>query len=413
MFPADGETILQVDRVSKIYSRSRQTTQARLTRTLSRAIFGRRFDPMGGDLRSDEFYAVHDVSFALKRGEALGIIGLNGSGKTTLLRMLAGQLLPDDGSITVTGRTASMIDLTAGFQTSASGRDNIFLRGAALGRSREQMQADYDAIVDFAELGDAIEAPVATYSSGMMMRLAFSIVAAVAPDLLFIDEVLAVGDFRFRQKCLARVRDLRQHSAFVMVTHSMTDVVRFCERAIVMNRGEMIFIGQPEEAIKIYESIEAARPIASGPVRVIPDDVENSELISDFSAAWAGASGETLLCTSGSQARLHISFSLKYAPRRLVVGVPLYDQAGNVVTGFSTEIGGRDLNFSAGVHHLELTIPNLPLNPGTYRAAIGIVDGQEFVYMRMIGDIRITAREPLYWGLFTTQYSWKKKGDDS
>jgi len=141
--------------------------------------------------------------------------------------------------------------------------------------------------------------------------------------------------------------------------------------------------------------------------------VENAELISDFTAALAGASSGALLCTSGSEAKLNISFNLKYAPRHLVVGVPLYDQAGNVVTGFSTEIGGRDLKFSEGLHHLELTIPRVPLNPGTYRAAIGIVDGHEFIYMRMVGDIRVAAREPLYWGVFTTDYSWKKTGNSS
>jgi len=204
------------------------------------------------------------------------------------------------------------------------------------------------------------------------------------------------------------VRELRQHSAFVMVTHSMTDVARFCERAIVMNKGDMIFVGPPEEAIKIYESIETSRPIKAEPVRVIPDEVDNSELLSDFAAEWVGASGGALLCASGAQARLRVSFNLKYAPRHLVVGVPLYDQAGHVVTGFSTEVGGRDLSFSEGRHHLELTIPRLPLNPGTYRAAIGIVDGHEFIYMRMIDNVRVTAHEALYWGVFTTDYSWKK-----
>ncbi len=196
------DTVLEVDHMSKLYSREQISTRQRLATTFTRALMGRPSRPPK-KLKCGEFWSLGDISFTLKRGEALGVIGLNGAGKTTLLRILAGQLLPDKGEIRILGDAVAMIDLTAGFQMSASGSRNIHLRGAMLGRSKEDIEAMYDEILDFAELGDAINAPVSTYSSGMLMRLAFSIMVMAKPDVLLIDEILSVGDFAFRQKCLA------------------------------------------------------------------------------------------------------------------------------------------------------------------------------------------------------------------
>ena len=207
-----SDTVLEVEYLSKLYSRAQGATRQRLARTFGRILLGLSPKPPT-NLKKGEFWSLKNVSFSLKRGEALGIIGFNGAGKTTLLRLLAGQLLPDEGEIRILGKVAAMIDLTAGFQMTASGKRNIFLRGAMLGRSQKEITSTYDEIIDFAELGDAIDAPVSTYSSGMLMRLAFSIMVAIGPDVLFIDEILSVGDFRFRQKCLARIRELREKAA--------------------------------------------------------------------------------------------------------------------------------------------------------------------------------------------------------
>ncbi len=253
--PFEAPQILVADRVSKLYSRRIQSTRRRLGDLAARAFFGGSAPEIGA-LDAQEFWAVNDVSFNLKRGEALGVIGLNGSGKTTLLRMLAGQLLPDRGEITIHGTSAAMIDLQAGFQPAASGRENIYLRAAALGFSRTETSGRVDEIIAFSELANAIEAPMATYSAGMKMRLAFSVMAMAAPDVLFIDEVLAVGDFRFRQKCLAKIREMRSRSAFVFVSHSMNDIERFCDRAIVLHNGRLHFEGEPRQAIEIYEALD-------------------------------------------------------------------------------------------------------------------------------------------------------------
>ena len=250
-----NDIVLKVERLSKLYSRAQVATRQRLASTFTRTLLGRLPKPVKG-LKKGEFWSLRDINFSLKRGEALGVIGFNGAGKTTLLRLLAGQLLPDEGEIRILGKSAAMIDLTAGFQMTASGKRNIFLRGAMLGRSKEDIAVTFDEIIDFAELGDAIDAPVATYSSGMLMRLAFSIMVAMKPDVLFIDEILSVGDFRFRQKCLARIRELREYAAFVLVSHSMADIKLFCDRVVVLQEGRVAFEGEPEEAIRIYEEMK-------------------------------------------------------------------------------------------------------------------------------------------------------------
>jgi ABC-type polysaccharide/polyol phosphate transport system ATPase subunit len=408
----ENDTILEVDKVSKIYSRSRPITQKRLGKTLLRVLFGRSFDQTSVNLQGGEFHAVKDVSFSLKRGEALGIIGLNGSGKTTLLRMLAGQILPDGGQITVAGKTASMIDLTAGFQPAASGRENIFLRGAALGRSHGQMEADYDSIIEFSELGDAISAPVATYSSGMTMRLAFSIIAAAAPDLLFIDEILAVGDFRFRQKCLARVRELRGHSAFVMVSHSMTDITRFCDEAIVLHKSRVMFKGRSDKAVEYYLSeIEKHQEPAKNVSlpHIVGPIFENSNAISDVNGYWSDAEGkEVTEVYQDSELFFHASFVCSANARNLIIGIPVWSQDGTYMTGFST-----DQRFGAikidreGRTSIRLVIPSLHFNAGVYHSSFAIVDGSEFLWRKPNKPLTVLPSVNPQWGAVSIPNHWE------
>ena len=262
-----GEPVLRAKALSKLFARKTSDTRARLGEVAGRVFFGRSPKEIHA-LRKYEFWALKDISCELRRGEALGVIGLNGSGKTTFLRILAGQILPDGGEVWINGSSAAMIDLQAGFQPSASGNENIFLRAAALGFTRAQTKRRLNEIIDFSELGDAIGAPMSTYSSGMKMRLAFSVMAIVEPDILFIDEVLAVGDFRFRQKCLARIREMRKRSAFVFVSHSMGDISLFCDRVIVLHKGKLHFEGPPKEAIEIYESLDEPTSAVDTPAQL-------------------------------------------------------------------------------------------------------------------------------------------------
>ncbi|MEQ8936105.1 MAG: ABC transporter ATP-binding protein [Amphiplicatus sp.] len=357
-----------------------------------------------------EFWALDEVSFELKRGEALGIIGLNGSGKTTLLRILAGQILPDRGEVWISGTSAAMIDLQAGFQPSAPGRRNIYLRSAALGFAEQETDRVIDEIIAFSELGDAIDAPMTSYSSGMKMRLAFSVMAMVQPDILFIDEVLAVGDFRFRQKCLARIREMRERSAFVFVSHSMADVSRFCDRAIVLHKGKIVFAGAPDKAIAFYQTLEhSSEPATARSKVLLPGTVSRPDMVDDLVFEWIDAEGAVVSeITEGEALGMRVSFTMRYKPRNLIVGVPVYDMDGKVLTGLATDASGVSLDVDDGERiTVEMAAPNIILNPGRYPAAIGITEGTEFLYMDHLPELIVRPSGKKSWGAVSIPCEWR------
>jgi len=216
-------------------------------------------------LRSAEmFWAVRHVSLDIEPGEAIALVGHNGSGKSTLLKTIAGVLMPDEGEVFVQGRISPMIELGAGFDPELSGRDNIFLNGALLGFSRKQMEGKFDRIVAFSELGDFIDMPIKNYSSGMYARLGFAIAQDVEPDILIVDEVLAVGDERFQEKCKARIRDFRSAGiTFCFVSHNYEAARELCPRAAVLHHGRLAFDGPIGQAWERYRELE--RGPAPGP----------------------------------------------------------------------------------------------------------------------------------------------------
>ncbi|MDQ3249908.1 MAG: ABC transporter ATP-binding protein, partial [Chloroflexota bacterium] len=210
--------------------------------------------------------AVNEVSFALQPGEAMGIIGPNGAGKTTILKLLASVTYPTSGNIHVNGRSSALIELGAGFHPDLTGRENIFLNGTILGMRRAEIRARFDQIVEFAGIGAFLDTPVKRYSSGMYARLGFSIAAHVDPDVLIVDEVLAVGDYSFQQRCHARMDELRARgTALIFVSHDMDAIRRVCDRGFVMYRGNNIFQGSAAEAVVAYSDAvrNAARSVQS------------------------------------------------------------------------------------------------------------------------------------------------------
>jgi ABC-type polysaccharide/polyol phosphate transport system ATPase subunit len=209
-------------------------------------------------LRSAEvFWAVRNVTLTISPGEAIALVGHNGSGKSTLLRTIAGVLQPSEGEVLAQGRISPMIELGAGFDSELSGRDNVYLSGALLGFSRRQMEGKFDRIVDFAELGDFIDMPIKNYSSGMYARLGFAIAQDVEPEILIVDEVLAVGDERFQEKCKARIKDFRSAGVtFVFVSHAREAVAELCPRAAVLHHGRLAFDGPTDQAWERYRELE-------------------------------------------------------------------------------------------------------------------------------------------------------------
>ncbi len=196
------------------------------------------------ELRGDEFWAVNDVSFEVKRGECLGLIGHNGAGKSTLLKMLNGLISPDTGSITMYGKIGALIELGAGFNPILTGRENIYNNAAVIGFSKKEIDAKFDSIVEFSEIGEFLDMPVQNYSSGMKVRLGFAIAAQMEPDILIIDEVLAVGDLGFKIKCMNRIQQLLKSTAVIFVTHAMTQITTVCTRVILLNKGKVEFSGE-------------------------------------------------------------------------------------------------------------------------------------------------------------------------
>ncbi len=205
-------------------------------------------------LRKKEFWALKDINFELKRGETLGLIGQNGCGKTTLLRLINGIFPPDNGKITIRGRIGALIAVGAGFHPYMSGRENIYLNGTILGMTRLEIKRKFDEIVDFAGIGEFLDAPVATYSSGMTVRLGFAIAIHCEPDLLLIDEILAVGDVGYQLKCFNKIGELRQKGvSTLLVSHDLHNMSTYANKILLINKGHQVFLGEVSEGLSIYK----------------------------------------------------------------------------------------------------------------------------------------------------------------
>ncbi|CAK7039536.1 ABC transporter ATP-binding protein [uncultured Phascolarctobacterium sp.] len=204
----------------------------------------------------DEFWALRNITFSVDKGESCALIGANGSGKSTMLKIISGILAPTKGSVEVNGSIAPLIELGAGFDYELTGRENIFLNGAILGYSKKLMLEKYDEIIDFSELRDFINVPVKNYSSGMIARLGFSIATMVKPEILVVDEILAVGDQAFQDKCHKRLEDMMNGGITVLlVSHSAADIKRICQKAVWIDRSNLRFAGNVDEALRLYNKV--------------------------------------------------------------------------------------------------------------------------------------------------------------
>ena len=271
-----------------------------------------------------DFWALKNISFSVKKGETFGIIGRNGSGKSTLLQILAGTLAPTSGEALVMGRIAALLELGSGFNPEFSGRENVFLNGRILGLSENEIEARYDQIVDFAEIGEFIDQPVKTYSSGMFVRLAFAVQAHIDASIVIIDEALAVGDVFFQQKCYARLELLRKSgAAILLVSHSMPDIEQYCKRALLLEHGLPRFIGPASEASKRYYLLHQAAAPAAEKAAAEPEIVP------------AGPNGDLLIDSFLPKAFLDLSAKSQIsAGRARCVRIALCDGAGQPCSSF-------------------------------------------------------------------------------
>jgi len=248
----DKDTVIKVENLSKKFCRSIKRSMFYGSLDVAKNMLGIKVNTE--KLRKDEFWALENVNFDVKKGETFGIIGANGSGKTTLLRMITGIFPPDKGKIAVKGRIGALIAVGAGFHPHMTGRENIFLNGAILGMSREDIDRHMDDIINFAEIGDFLDAPVSTYSSGMYVRLGFAIAIHSLPDIVLVDEILAVGDPKFQRKCLDKIRDMKKKGVtFIIISHNLLTIESTCERVLFLNKGKQVMLGLAEDVVPSFE----------------------------------------------------------------------------------------------------------------------------------------------------------------
>jgi lipopolysaccharide transport system ATP-binding protein len=283
-----------------------------------------------------EIWALRDIDFEVARGESVAVIGRNGGGKSTLLQILTGVLAPTSGEVAISGRISALLELGSGFNPEYTGRDNVVLNGMLLGLSREEILRRFDEIAAFAEIGEAIDRPVKTYSSGMLMRLAFAVQVLTDPDILIIDEALSVGDFFFQQKCFAHIRALCERGAtLVFVSHDMGTVRDLCERAIYLREGRLQFAGETRKAIRDYLAERNPRALPDDPRRQAPepagaDELESILRDSIWKATSGPAAGGRLIAVACYDAEGHPSTSFR-------LGTPMdvkvvYEPAADVPT---------------------------------------------------------------------------------
>jgi len=365
----------------------------------------------------DDFWALRDVSLTLRRGEVVGIIGRNGAGKSTLLKVIGRVLRPTRGRVLIRGRVAPLLEFGAGFHPELTGRENIFLNGAILGFSRAQMQAKFDRIVDFAELRDFIDAPLRTYSSGMVARLGFAVATDVEPDILIVDEVLSVGDAAFQLKSAERIQSFRATDATILlVSHNLALVETMCDRAIWIDRGRVVAEGTANSVVHQYrggdERAEAKRLAeTAGPT---PTQRWGSGLIEIVAVRLKNARGEEVaIFETGDALILEMDFLAHDAIPAPIFGIAIHRQDGVHITGPNTSFAGLTLPTLEGRGTVTYSIPNLPLLEGLYHISVAVVnqkDTEVFDYHDRCYPFRVvneSSRVRERWGLVQLQGKWE------
>jgi len=320
-----------------------------------------------GSNGKDEFWALRDVDFTVRQGEALGIIGPNGAGKSTALKLLAGILRPEHGAVEVNGRLAALIEVGAGFHGDLTGRENIFLNGAILGMTRAEIRSKLDAIVAFAGLEPFIDTPVKRYSSGMYARLGFSIASHVDPDILLVDEVLSVGDAVFRLRCLDRMHELlRNGTTLVFVTHYLEQMQSICHRAIVLEHGSTAFEGSARDAVGHY--LEAmSRTYAARPTDFADFGGGQSGLVEAIDLSFHVDTGDaSVWVRARAPLRARLNFRVDRHIPRLVVELNMRASANDNLLSLNSGRSGAFLDVRPGAHTVELSLPRLPVRGGQY-----------------------------------------------
>lgn len=349
-----------------------------------------------------EFWALRGISFELRRGEMLGIIGRNGSGKSTLLQMIAGTLAPSEGSIQIQGRVAALLELGSGFNPDFTGLENIYLNASILGLSRREIEAQIDKIIDFADIGDFIHQPVKLYSSGMFVRLAFAITTGLSPEILLVDEALAVGDVFFRQKCHQRLQALRENgTAIIYVSHNLPEVEQYCDRAILLNQGKCQYQGSASHTVKQFYFFEqeekrallqqALNPKQAPSVQLVKEQPGGNVSIQSGSVQLEkieilDESGQPCqIFSQGDTACFAYSFLINQDIQIPAAGIALKNEHGLIVHGKSSLLQKTDLpdSLPSGTRLRIRQSVSLNLSAGEYILDISLHEISREIYQKL------------------------------
>jgi ABC-type polysaccharide/polyol phosphate transport system ATPase subunit len=432
---------IDVTNASKVYRRYSRRHQFS---TLKSALLSR---SLIRDLRPDEtFAAVRDVTFSVPRGRTLGVIGRNGSGKSTLLKLVAGITKPTTGTVRVAGRISALIELGAGFHPEISGRENVFINGIMLGLTKREIARRFDEIVEFAEMKDFIDAPVKTYSSGMYMRLGFAVAIHVDPDVLLVDEVLAVGDEGFTHKCLDKFAEFkRRGKTILLVTHALGLVERFCDDALWMDGGRMKGMGDPKRVVGAYITdveVSEEQQLAAADARardstsvvspdepasaVLPDNpIEAAEGPADMFRATEGRWGSREIeitdvqlsgpdgtpahvFQSGQPLTVRIALRSPVENEDFVIGIGIFNAEGVCCYGTNTSIEELKAVRIFGDADARFTIDSLDLVEGTYKLDVAVhkLDGYPYDYHRLLYTFRVKSRTKDV-GIYRPRHAWR------
>ncbi|MBA4416369.1 MAG: ABC transporter [Syntrophus sp. (in: bacteria)] len=368
----NDNTAVKIENVSKKYCKSLKKSMFYGMKDIAMNAFG--LSSRSERLRKGEFWAVNNISLEIAKGETLGIIGPNGAGKTTLLKMLNGIFWPDKGRITIKGKVGALIEVGAGFHPLLTGRENIYINAAILGMTKKEVDRQFDSIVGFADIGDFLDAPVKHYSSGMFVRLGFAIAVHCDPDVLLIDEILAVGDLGFRVKCYNKIVEIAKNCAIIMVTHDMSTMARISSRTLVMNNGTALFSGVPDIAIQHYSSIfqKEKTVVSPGGISLIEFTVDAKTENGHFAI------------TSGAPMNISLKFFSEYNNDYITLILAFVHSSGEFVAEYNSWLNKEELKLPKGNHTLHLALEPLHLNTGIYHLSLVITTKNRMGHLLVI-----------------------------
>ncbi len=390
------ETLIKVENLSKKFCLDLKTSLWYGMKDMGSEMLGKK-SINHDNLRDKEFWAVKDVSFEVKRGECHGIIGRNGAGKSTLLKMLNGLIKPDQGRIEMHGRVGALIELGAGFNPILTGRENIFNNAAVLGFSKEETNQKLDAIIDFSEIRDFIDTPVQNYSSGMKVRLGFAVAAQMEPDILLIDEVLAVGDMGFILKCFNKMDELLSKTALIFVSHNMPQVSRICSGLTVLNQGKSVFQGtEVSEGISFYYNYfdyKIGNFVGS----------DQAEIADIFLTSGVRTSNteETFEIRHGEELSIHLKIKINRPITNPSIGLIFYDKEQR---NFGEVMNFRDsleIEHATGMLEVTATFPAVEFGQGIFSITIGLSANSENIRTSVF---RI--QSAIYFKVLSKKHGW-------